>query len=105
MGAVGGGGGSSSQAGLSGSIIGNNLTTSCNDTINPNLGALSAVSQQTIGAVSPGGSGALAGTLNDINAQDANEGNLRRERYVVEYLLIVYIPENNQFSIFLFHFF
>ncbi|TMW42510.1 hypothetical protein DOY81_012410 [Sarcophaga bullata] len=80
LGAVGGSSGSSAQAGLSGSLIGNNLTTSCSDTINPTMGALSAVSQQTIGAVSPGGSGALAGTLNDINAQDANEGNLRRER-------------------------
>ena len=88
LGAVGGGSGSSAQAGLSSNVAGNNLTTSCSDTINPTLGSLSAVSQQTIGAVSPGGSGALTGTLNDINAQDANEGNLRRERYVLEYLFL-----------------
>ncbi|KAM7343585.1 rho guanine nucleotide exchange factor 2 isoform 3-T3 [Cochliomyia hominivorax] len=55
---------------------GNAMQTSCTDTTNLTIGALSAVAQQNVGAVSPGGTGAL----NDINAQDANEGNLRRER-------------------------
>lgn len=66
MGAMGGGAQGGSAA----------ATASCND--NLTIGALSAVAQQNVGAVSPGGTGAL----NDINAQDANEGNLRRERYV-----------------------
>lgn len=76
MGAVGGG----AQGG-------NATPISCSDATNSTIGALSAAAQQNVGAVSPGGTGAL-GTLNDINAQDANEGNLRRERYVVFFLIL-----------------
>ncbi|XP_037825792.1 general transcriptional corepressor trfA-like [Lucilia sericata] len=71
--------GADTSMGALGAQGGNAATITGSDATNTNIGALSTATPQNVGAISPGGSGVL-GALNDINAQDANEGNLRRER-------------------------